>query len=102
MHKLLIATPLAIIAFGLGIQSASAFERKTTVETDRGTYTKFVEAECAGGYCYRESELIGPNGGTLFREGECWRIAHGTFRCRGKLTGPAGREIVGRGVFTIR
>ena len=102
MKHFLIALTVAIVPLSLGVQTASAFERKSTIETDRGTFTKYVEAECAGGYCYRESEVIGPDGGTLFREGECWRIAHHTFRCRGKLTGPAGGEIVGRGVFTFR
>lgn len=102
MKSLILAAALAIVPLGLGAGAASAFERHTTVDTWRGTYQKHVEADCHAGYCTRESEFVGPNGGTVSREGACWRVGWRAVHCRGSVTGPEGHTVFGRGTFFVR
>jgi hypothetical protein len=83
-------------------QEALARDRDITVTTPNGTYTKSVEAGCAGGTCSRSSTLTGRNGGTITHAGECdagWRL----YSCSGTVTGPDGnsvsRHTIGRRYF---
>ncbi|WP_055048570.1 hypothetical protein [Devosia sp. A16] len=92
MHKPIIVLTLAVAAMVGGAGNASAWDRKVTIDTNRGSLTRSVEVYCFQGACYRESELTGVNGNTLRRSGMCVRVAYEQWDCKGTVTGPAGNS----------
>ena len=100
--RLVIAATTVLTLTVLGCQSASAYDRSTTLTTAHGTYTKSVDASCAGGACSRNAEVVGPNGRSYSRSTKCragWRY----YACSGTVTGPNGRSatrhVAGRRFF---
>lgn len=90
MYKLILTSALAA-ALAIGSAgTASAWERKVTVDTNRGTITGSAEVYCFEGACYREAEITGVNGNTLRRSGMCVRVASSQWDCKGTVTGPKG------------
>jgi len=92
MQRTLIVLALATAAMVGGAGTASAWERKVTIDTNRGSLTRSVESYCFQGACYRESELVGVNGNTLKRSGMCVRVAYEQWACKGTVTGPTGNS----------
>lgn len=92
MQKLIIVLALAAAGIIGGAGSASAWERKVIIDTDRGTLTRSAEVYCFQGACYRETELTGVDGNTLKRSGMCVRVAYEQWDCKGTVTGPAGNS----------
>ena len=90
MHKLIIALTLSAATIVGGAGTASAWERKTVIETNRGTITGSAEVYCFEGACYREGEITGVNGNTLKHSGMCVHVAAGQWDCKGTVTGPGG------------
>jgi hypothetical protein len=92
MHKLILTLALAVtVAIG-ATGTASAWERKVTIDTNRGTITGSAEVYCFAGACYREAELTGVNGNTLRHSGMCVRAGQGHWDCKGTVTGPEGNS----------
>lgn len=92
MHKLIIALALSATAIVGGAGTASAWERKTVIETNRGTITGSAEVYCFQGACYREGEITGVNGNTLRLSGMCVRAGYERWDCKGTVTGPNGNS----------
>ena len=90
MHKLILALAITAATTLGGASAASAFERKVTIDTNRGTISKTSEVYCFEGACYREAELTGVNGYTLKSSGMCVLVQQGEYDCKGTVTGPQG------------
>lgn len=98
LRRMLFAAAALAIA-GLSADAALAYDRGVTVTTPSGSYTRTVDAGCAGHHCSRDATITGPDGGTVSRDTQCgasWRF----YRCTGTVTGPKGnavtRRVVGR------
>ena len=92
MHKLILALAVPTLAILGGASAASAWERKTTIDTPRGTITGSAEVYCFAGACYRDAEITGVNGNTLKRSGMCVRTGYNHYDCKGTVTGPEGNS----------
>ena len=92
MKRIVLALTIATAAALGSVGAASAWERNTTIETERGTIRKSVDVHCDNGACYRDSELTGVNGGTVKRSGMCERAGYSSWHCKGTITGPNGNS----------
>lgn len=86
----LIALALTASTLAAGVGTASAWERRLTIDTPRGQVTGSAEVYCFSGACYREAELTGVNGYTLKRSGMCVKAGDNEWDCKGTVTGPEG------------
>ncbi len=101
MHRLILALAITtLVALG-GTTAASAWERKVTVDTPRGTVTGSAEVYCFAGACYRAAEITGVNGNTLKRSGMCVRTGYRHYDCKGTVTGPRGNSSSRRVHVTV-
>lgn len=99
MRKLLVTTAIiGIIVAGMA-GDASAWSRKGTVTTNRGTFTSQGSGSCANGACSRSGSTTGPNGRTVTSQssGSC---ANGSCSSSGTITGPNGKTVDTSGSVT--
>jgi len=80
---------------------ASAWTRRTTVNTWRGIYTVNAAGGCAGNVCSRTRTVTGPYGGTVTRSGTVVRTGPGQFSYQGQVTGPRGGTITRSGTVVV-
>src|SRR3954469_18313939 len=64
---------------------ASAWTRRTTVDTWRGTYTVNAAGGCAGAVCSRTRTVTGPYVGTVTQSGSVVRTGPNTYNYQGRV-----------------
>ncbi len=99
MRKLLVTTAIIGIVVAGMASDASAWTRKGTVTTGRGTYTSQGSGSCANHACSRSGSTTGPNGKTVTSQssGSC---ANGSCSRSGTVTGPNGKTVDTSGSVT--
>lgn len=96
MQRMLLAAALAAVSTVAISQEAAAWQRSTTVNTWRGTYSAQGSGGCAYGNCQRSYSATGPYGGTVSRQGNVTRTPYGYDYSR-TTTGPHGRSVTRSG-----
>lgn len=78
---------------------ASAWDRKSTVTTPRGAYVSQGSGDCGAGTCTRSGSTVGPNGGTVSRNGSVTRTEPGQIDYSRTTTGPNGSAVTRSGTI---
>jgi len=99
MRKLLVTTAIVGLVVAGMASEASAWTRKGSVTTGRGTYTSEGSGSCANHACSRSGSTTGPNGKTVTSQssGSC---ANGSCSRSGTITGPNGKTVDTTGSIT--
>lgn len=82
---------LAVLAFSAAAD-VSAWERKRTITTPRGTATSTGTGTCSGATCQRDATRTSPVGRTFTRNGAA-SCADGSCSGTRTTTGPAGEKV---------
>jgi hypothetical protein len=101
MTKLIMTTALAAVMFVGATSDASAWTRKSTVTTHRGTYTSEASGSCANNTCTRSGTTTGPGGKQVTTSGSITRTAPGQYEYSRSATGPNGGTVSGQGTITV-
>ncbi|HUL10372.1 MAG TPA: hypothetical protein VLV76_28855 [Candidatus Acidoferrum sp.] len=101
MTKLLMTAALAAVMFVGATSDASAWTRKSTVTTHRGTYTSEATGSCVNYTCTRSGTTTGPNGQQVTTSGSITKTAPGQYDYSRSITGPNGGTATSQGTITI-